>query len=660
MPYDITTRDGITIRGIPDDVQPDAPELKTRVAQLRAQGRHRPSGDDLLRPVPLQKDAPDAPPSPLSDSDFDNFAAGMGKAMRDTVYQGPRDLAADMALTTARMSPGNMPGLEAFGQGVNQEIAETDARDKPLLNSTSGMLGNIGGHTAMAAAPGAVLSRAGALANAPRIAAAGRAMNAPTADLRGLGYGAGTGAVYEGAQPTSGDESHIGRAAFGALAGAILPAASAAGKVVFQNPLRMATESGRDRVVGDILTRASGGGDSAQAAIRQLEAAQDFIPGSHRTAAQATDNAGIAALQRSAAAADPVEYQYRQLQQQKARDEFMRQQFGGQSPDAAVAAAIEARRDASAPLYAQADRIARAPVWGLPNGESWTPAIDTSRVQRLIASIERNNPEREALTSKLDAIKKSLESTDPRSVLSAAENLKDMMGKIGPGGARENAAIMRELVAIKSSLDKTIGAQIPAYAQANRVFRELSAPVNQMQVLRAVDDAARGPVPNVHGVRPHTPAATARQVENIDDVARRVLRQETGYRRGKNPLTQQQMDALRALANDTAADKAMHDLGRGAGSDTAQKLSFARMLGDASMREAASHIPLAGRFIPALSSAADAAMGKRLAQALLEPAETARLMREAGIPTAIERRAAYARALQPAFYALPAAALSQQ
>lgn len=37
MPYAITTRDGITIQNIPDDVPPDSPVLKDRVASLRAQ-----------------------------------------------------------------------------------------------------------------------------------------------------------------------------------------------------------------------------------------------------------------------------------------------------------------------------------------------------------------------------------------------------------------------------------------------------------------------------------------------------------------------------------------------------------------------------------------------------------------------------------------------
>ena len=47
MSYSITTRDGITINNIPDDVAPDSPELKARVAQIRSSG-----GAGALNPPP--------------------------------------------------------------------------------------------------------------------------------------------------------------------------------------------------------------------------------------------------------------------------------------------------------------------------------------------------------------------------------------------------------------------------------------------------------------------------------------------------------------------------------------------------------------------------------------------------------------------------------
>lgn len=51
MPYSITTKDGITIRNIPDEVHPDAPELKERVAKIRAE-----------TPMQSADQAPAAPP----------------------------------------------------------------------------------------------------------------------------------------------------------------------------------------------------------------------------------------------------------------------------------------------------------------------------------------------------------------------------------------------------------------------------------------------------------------------------------------------------------------------------------------------------------------------------------------------------------------------
>jgi hypothetical protein len=56
MPYSITTKDGITIDNIPDNVPPDSPELKARVAAIRAGG-----GAAALEAPQAQ--APSAPPA---------------------------------------------------------------------------------------------------------------------------------------------------------------------------------------------------------------------------------------------------------------------------------------------------------------------------------------------------------------------------------------------------------------------------------------------------------------------------------------------------------------------------------------------------------------------------------------------------------------------
>jgi hypothetical protein len=76
MPYSITTKDGITVNNIPDDVAPDHASLKARVAAARAQR------DGQKAPVSAQ--TPGAMPSPQASPraapDFSDEALGPTKA----------------------------------------------------------------------------------------------------------------------------------------------------------------------------------------------------------------------------------------------------------------------------------------------------------------------------------------------------------------------------------------------------------------------------------------------------------------------------------------------------------------------------------------------------------------------------------------------------
>ena len=78
MPYSITTKDGITIRNIPDDIQPDSNVLKQRVADLR-------SGGDPLSPPKAQFGAGDLSTgeprqAPQPDPTLAEKAIGLGEA----------------------------------------------------------------------------------------------------------------------------------------------------------------------------------------------------------------------------------------------------------------------------------------------------------------------------------------------------------------------------------------------------------------------------------------------------------------------------------------------------------------------------------------------------------------------------------------------------
>lgn len=160
MPYEIETKDGIVIRGIPDNIPPDHHSIKAKVANARqAQGVNpQAAGEMALEGM----------------SGLDKFRAGAGKTMTD-IARGA----------------GQMLGL------VDQKsIDETKQRDAPLMNTGAGMTGGITGGVAVGL-PSLLVPGANTVTGA-----------------------ALTGAVLGGVQPTGTDESRMTNALLGAGGGA--------------------------------------------------------------------------------------------------------------------------------------------------------------------------------------------------------------------------------------------------------------------------------------------------------------------------------------------------------------------------------------------------------------------------------------------------------
>ncbi len=78
MPYSITTKDGITIPDIPDDVAPDAPELKAMVERIRA--GQKPTEK------PMASSQPQMSAADVAVSAVKNFPSSVGSMLGD-IYQ---------------------------------------------------------------------------------------------------------------------------------------------------------------------------------------------------------------------------------------------------------------------------------------------------------------------------------------------------------------------------------------------------------------------------------------------------------------------------------------------------------------------------------------------------------------------------------------------
>jgi hypothetical protein len=169
MPYEIETKDGIVLRGIPDDVAPDHESVKAKVTKARA-----------------ERDAASVT-SEMSGSQ--KFITGIGM------------------------------GMNRVGRGVGQVLGivpqstvdEAVPRDAALSNTGAGMAGDIVGNLAVTAPLGL-----GAGAMATKAASVLPAAVAPT-----VAAGAAGGAVSAATAPVQTGDSRTSQAAIGAAGGAV-------------------------------------------------------------------------------------------------------------------------------------------------------------------------------------------------------------------------------------------------------------------------------------------------------------------------------------------------------------------------------------------------------------------------------------------------------
>jgi hypothetical protein len=227
--------------------------------------------------------------------------------------------------------------------------------------------------------------------------------------------------------------------------------------------------------------------------------------------------------------------------------------------------------------------------------------------------------------------------------MSASKNLDDLIQTKGPNGRPVNEAVVRELTVIKKALDGAISRAEPSYGLARDLYRELSAPVNRMEVGRTILEKGTSALADAAG-NPKVYGEAMAQAMRGDEA---TVRAATGFARNKgiaSVMRPDQMNTLQAITGDLSRMAAARDLGRGAGSDTVQKLAQQNVL-------EASGVPLlvqkfaplaiagnvASRAGDALYNPANRAIELKLAEALLEPKSAAAMMKK-GVPSAMAKK----------------------
>lgn len=540
---------------------------------------------------------------------------------------------AGKAFTDLARGAGQMVGAVS-----RDDVAEARRLDKPLMDTTAGTVGNIAGNVAVMA-PTAMIPGANTIAG-------------------GAALGAATGLL----QPSASTAETVSNMALGGAAGAAVPAA-----VLGFRTMRAAAEpfsqQGRDAIVGRAIQRAAGA-DAPQTVQRLQEAARpfvgpspegvptrqivgEFVPGSIPTVGQAAGNPGVAALERATMATTPeaTNAVTAVMQRQNAaRVDSLRNLAG---TDGARMFATEMRDGTAAQMY------------GAARQAGVDPAALSPQAQANIASFAQRVPESVMNRARQLAQMGGEPMTNDTSVQGLhwiKMALDDMIGSAKRSG---DTVLARQATQLQQDLLSGLDAMSPAYQAARGAYREMSRPINQMEVAQEIVNRSVSPL-----TERLQPAAYARALSDRTAAAATGMPGATL----EGTMTPAQMNALNSVLLDLRRAEAATTAGRGVGSDTVQKLAYSNILDEAGvptflreMRAPQIVGNVGGRVADAAYGRANQELRNRLAEVLLDPAQAAELLTAAGtarVPNAllpILQRAATGSAL-----AFPASANAQK
>lgn len=519
---------------------------------------------------------------------------------------GLSDVAAGLGKTVAGLGRGTRQLLGIGDQAALQSTIDESRRlDAPLSRSAGGFAGQMIGQVGAAMAPGAALTRLGAIS--PALPALGTRLLSAPPTLGSAMTQAGQGAVLGGLQDVATGESRGRNVSLGAVAGAGVPLIGI-GAGAIKAGAQPLYSGGRDVIAGRAMRRVAG--ENVDDVIRNLERSRALIPGSQPTAAEVAGSPGIAALQRAAAAVDPEAYGIRVAQQNEARVGALQ---GLAGTGGRLTAAEQARGAATGPMYKAAVEETIAPELAA----SMKPQIDNLLSRPSMGKAVNRAKEifgEESIVLSGGGSVRGLQYTK--------QALDDIIEKASSPASSIGKNELRALQQTRGDLISVLEELSPKLRQADVAYANLSRPINQMQIAEELSKRSTNPLTgNLQ------PQAFARNLN--DDLAASVTGRSAATL--KSTMDPQQIGLLGNIRSDLARSVAARDLGRGAGSDTMQKLSMTNVMEQSGVPLGLLNLPGVGRAGNWVYQNTDDLIKQRLAQGLLNPQEAAKLMREAAV-----------------------------
>jgi len=336
MSYSITTEDGITIDNIPDNVDPNSPELKARVAALRATGVDKPTKKEESIVEKISQGAALA---------VKEFPRQLGLTARAgiTGAAGLPLMAGDALNQLINMIGGNLPMASKSMQTLltSAGLPEPATKEEKISQDVASALAGVAAPAALAQRSLQVAQTTGAQAPAlSRFFAENVPLQASAAAGGALASAAGREYADVGAGGQLGLAMLGGMAAPSGIAGSAQVLGRAGKEVV-----RPFTAGGREAIVGKVLEQLA---NRPQGLAQRLEEFQAPIGGYTPTTAQASRDVGLISAETAIRGMDTTgQFAAQASQANKARMTILDRMAKDQD---AVTQAITKRDEVTAPM----------------------------------------------------------------------------------------------------------------------------------------------------------------------------------------------------------------------------------------------------------------------------------------------------------------------
>lgn len=487
---------------------------------------------------------------------------------------------------------------QVFGKVSREDVAQARKYDAPLLKTGAGTIGSITGQVlpmlATAAIPGAnTITGAGVIGMGTGALAPSTSTNETMSNI-GLGGLAGSGSIL------------AGRAAKGLYEG---------GKALVA-PL---TKTGQEQIVANTLRSFSRGDPKALAG---LKSAQQLVPGSSPTMAQASRDPGLAQLERTLVNTPEVspDLAGRYATQRAARQTAMHEVAGTDE-------------------YFEAIKSGRSTFANEDYAAAMKAGFDQKKAQALAPTLEKlmqrpSLKEAQATAKKL-AAETDAKITDFGSIEGLdwlKKGLDSIISDAKKPGSSIGTARLTALLQTKRDLMGVIEEIAPAYKTANDNFAAMSKQVNAMEVARDLLKKYEPASARYGASTRETLDAYTRALESAGESVKKATGMNVTL---ADIMPSRDIAKLEAVARDKARAAAAEELGRSSGSPTAQNLAaqnlLRRMLGPTGLPQSWTESRLLQNLAalpmsPYKLMGADKQVLDRLGQVALNPREAAALM----------------------------------